>query len=131
MYTDERPIDADRGRAVAQRRGNETRGVTEASGRREPAAARLGKPGGCGGGEESSGPVGTGSGHQDAPQRLLTAREAAAYLRISERKLWSMTSAGEVPHLRIGARVLYPERDLEAWIASKTRGGSEGVNQAC
>ena len=48
---------------------------------------------------------------------LLTAREAANALSISERKLWSIsTPRGDLPAARIGRRVLYSREDLQSWI---------------
>jgi excisionase family DNA binding protein len=56
---------------------------------------------------------------------LLTAREAAAALSISARKLWSLTASGEVPHVRIGRAVRYPVDELAEWIAQRTAAGSK------
>ena len=53
----------------------------------------------------------------------LSAAEAAAALGISERALWTRTNSGEVPHVRIGSRILYPVRELEQWLAAQTQGG--------
>lgn len=50
---------------------------------------------------------------------LLTAKEAAILLSISPRKLWSLTTCHEVPHIRIGRSVRYSLVDLEAWIAER------------
>jgi excisionase family DNA binding protein len=47
---------------------------------------------------------------------LLTPREAAAALRISERLLWSKTKLGEIPCIRIGKAVRYSPAALQAWI---------------
>lgn len=47
---------------------------------------------------------------------LIDARQAAAMLSISARKLWSLTQANGVPHRRIGSRVLYPVDELRQWI---------------
>jgi hypothetical protein len=48
---------------------------------------------------------------------LLTIRETAAALRISERTLWSMTQPrGPIPVVRIGVRTLYDPRALQDWI---------------
>ena len=52
------------------------------------------------------------------PALLLNAHEAALALRISERNLWAKTKAGEVPHVRIGGRVLYSPAHLQEWIDS-------------
>jgi hypothetical protein len=38
----------------------------------------------------------------------LRPREAAAALGISERKLWSLTQAGNVPHVKLDRVTLYP-----------------------
>lgn len=58
------------------------------------------------------------------PQALLVdAREAARMLCISERKLWSLTNCGEVPHVRLGRALRYPVADLQTWIRSQTKGG--------
>ena len=47
---------------------------------------------------------------------LLTAREAAAALSISERTLWSLTDAGALNAIRIGRAVRYAVADLQAYI---------------
>ncbi len=50
-------------------------------------------------------------------RRLVSAREAATYLGVSARTLWSLTASGEIPHVRIRRRVLYDLSDLDAQIA--------------
>jgi len=54
---------------------------------------------------------------------LMTPREAAEALSISPRKLWSLTSSGEVPHIRLGRCVRYPVDDLQRWIDDQKKGG--------
>ena len=49
---------------------------------------------------------------------LLTAREAANRLAISERTLFTLTKAGAIPVVRIGRAVRYDPRDLRTWIES-------------
>jgi excisionase family DNA binding protein len=56
-------------------------------------------------------------------QLLLTPKRAATALSISERKLWSLTASGEIPHVRIGRCVRYPVEELRNWIASQQQGG--------
>jgi len=48
--------------------------------------------------------------------RLLTAKDAAKYLCISERKLWDMSKAGEIPAVRLGRAVRYDRNDLDSFI---------------
>jgi len=50
---------------------------------------------------------------------LLTKREAAMLLSISERKLQGLTANGEIPCVRIGRLVRYDPRDLALWIDAR------------
>jgi excisionase family DNA binding protein len=47
---------------------------------------------------------------------LLTARQAARVLSISERTLFSLTKSGMIAAVRFGRNVRYDPRDLDAWI---------------
>jgi excisionase family DNA binding protein len=52
--------------------------------------------------------------------RLLTQREAAGVLRLSERTLERLRVAGGGPvYVKAGRLVRYREADLENWIASR------------
>ncbi len=50
---------------------------------------------------------------------LLTARQAAAALAISKRKLWSLTNIGDVPSVKIDRAVRYDPADLAAFITAR------------
>lgn len=52
---------------------------------------------------------------------LLSAKETAKRLAISERSLWSLTNAKQIPHLRIGRTLRFDPRDLDAWIERRKR----------
>ena len=56
-------------------------------------------------------------------QLLLTPRQAAQALQISERTLWSMKASGEIPHVLLGRSVRYPVTDLQQWIDERKTGG--------
>ena len=56
---------------------------------------------------------------------LLTPRQAAEALQISERKLWSMKASGEIPHVLLGRSVRYPRADLQQWIDERKKGGQQ------
>ena len=50
---------------------------------------------------------------------LLTARQAAKTLAISERSLYTLTKSGSIPAVRFGGRnVRYDPSDLRRWIDS-------------
>jgi excisionase family DNA binding protein len=54
---------------------------------------------------------------------LVGVEEAARLLNVCSRTLWTLTQSGNLPHLRIGRRVLYPVEGLRRWIADRTSGG--------
>lgn len=53
---------------------------------------------------------------------LLTLREAADTLRLSERALYDLVRRRAVPCCRIGGRWLFPRAALAAWVASRLDG---------
>jgi len=53
---------------------------------------------------------------------LLNVREAAAWLRIGERKVYDLVARGAIPHTRAGARLLFSPGELERWLARKAAG---------
>lgn len=73
----------------------------------------------------SSTPTWSRPTHRDeAPRLLLTAREAAAALRVSERTLFTWSKEGRLPVVRLGGCVRYDESDLRRLIeACKTPAG--------
>jgi len=48
--------------------------------------------------------------------KLMTPKQAAARLAISERKLWSMTKEGRIPAVRFDRVVRYDVTDLDNFI---------------
>jgi excisionase family DNA binding protein len=58
---------------------------------------------------------------------LLTARQAAQRLSLSERTLWTLTNvAGEIPCVRHGRWVRYDPADLVEWIGRRKATCFEG-----
>ena len=60
---------------------------------------------------------------QPIPRLALKPDEAAEALGIGVRLLWSKTNAGEIPHVRIGSRVLYPVSALERYLVEQAENG--------
>lgn len=55
---------------------------------------------------------------------LLSSRDAARLLAVSERTLYTLTQQGRIPCVRIGQRCIrYDRRDLEAFVAACKGGG--------
>jgi len=56
---------------------------------------------------------------QGVEPMLLTARQAAKFLCVCEKTLWTMTRAGRIPAVPLGKRgIRYDRRDLLAWVES-------------
>lgn len=51
-------------------------------------------------------------------QELLTTDEAAAYLRLSERKLYELVAKAAVPCTKVTGKWLFPRRALDRWLAA-------------
>jgi putative molybdopterin biosynthesis protein len=50
--------------------------------------------------------------------QLFTTAEAAAYLRLKERKIYEMVAEGAVPCTKVTGRWLFPKVELDNWLAS-------------
>lgn len=50
--------------------------------------------------------------------QLLTTAEAAAYLRLKERKIYEMVAEGTVPCTKVTGRWLFPKAELDHWLSS-------------
>ena len=59
---------------------------------------------------------------------LLTRKQAAAYLGVTERTLavWKCTGRYNLPCVKIGRLAKYRKSDLDAFIARRTVGGPSG-----
>jgi excisionase family DNA binding protein len=57
-------------------------------------------------------------------RRLLTVRNSAEYLALSEREIYNMISEQELVGVRHGRRLMLDIRDLDEWIASHKLIGS-------
>ena len=49
---------------------------------------------------------------------LLTVDEAAAYLRLSERKLYDLIASGSIPCTKVTGKWLFPKLALDRWLAA-------------
>jgi excisionase family DNA binding protein len=52
--------------------------------------------------------------------QLLTAKQAAEFLAISERKLWELTHSGKIAATRIGRLMRYTPESLQAFVEANT-----------
>ncbi|MHA3980258.1 substrate-binding domain-containing protein [Halovulum sp. GXIMD14794] len=48
--------------------------------------------------------------------QYLTTREVADLLRVKERKVYDLAAAGEIPHVRVTGKLLFPADEIRGWI---------------
>jgi putative molybdopterin biosynthesis protein len=53
---------------------------------------------------------------------LMNVHEAAAWLRVGERKVYDLVARGVIPHTRAGAKILFSAPQLERWLAAHAAG---------
>ncbi|MFM7150806.1 MAG: helix-turn-helix domain-containing protein [Gemmataceae bacterium] len=51
---------------------------------------------------------------------LVTARQGAKMLSISERTLWALSQQGTIPAVKLGKAVRYSVKVLETWVANQS-----------
>jgi excisionase family DNA binding protein len=61
---------------------------------------------------------------------LLNTDEAAAYLRLSERKLYELVADGAVPCSKVTGRWLFPKTALDRWVASGMPSALKSLEEA-
>ena len=61
---------------------------------------------------------------------FLNSDEAAAYLRLSERKLYELVAAGSIPCSKVTGRWLFPKAALDRWVASGIAPGLKSLQES-
>lgn len=59
-----------------------------------------------------------------AESPYLTAKQAAAYLQVNEKKLYELANAREVPAAKVGGKWLFPRAMLDEWLLEQAHGGA-------
>ena len=60
---------------------------------------------------------------------ILTVREVAEYLRLSEAKVYRLVNAGRLPVVRIGKTWRFRKDLLDEWLAARSRQEMQSVGQ--
>lgn len=61
----------------------------------------------------------------DTTTQLMDTREVAAYLRLKERRIYDLARRHAIPHVRATGKLLFPRRQIDAWLAAKSGVASE------
>lgn len=59
---------------------------------------------------------------------ILTLKEAATFLRVSERTLWELQKSGRVPSFFVGSQIRFSLGVLREWCRQQRREGSDIVS---
>ncbi len=61
------------------------------------------------------------------PEDILTIKEVADYLKVTERTLYRLAQEGKIPAFKVGGSWRFRRNDLDQWIREQTRnqGGDE------
>lgn len=62
--------------------------------------------------------------NSEQSQHLLSTKEAATILAISERTVWQLTHDGQLPAIRFGRLVRYDPADVRDFISRRRCGGN-------
>ena len=59
---------------------------------------------------------------------VMTIREVAAYLKLTEKTAYRLAADGEIPGFKVGGAWRFRKRDIDSWIeARKLQSGGSGV----
>lgn len=56
-------------------------------------------------------------------EKILTAKEAAAVMRISTSAMYQLIRQNKVPHISVGKRKVIPANRFYAWLEGNVMGG--------
>ena len=54
-------------------------------------------------------------------KELLSVNELAAKIKLSPKTIYGLVCRGQIPYLKVGARVLFDQDKIAAWLKSKER----------
>jgi excisionase family DNA binding protein len=69
-------------------------------------------------------------GREAQPPLLMSLKEAAQALSLSERTIWTLVHTGELPHVRVGRRLLFSRAALQSWIERQESTGDPNSRAA-
>ncbi|MCM1228198.1 MAG: helix-turn-helix domain-containing protein [Clostridium sp.] len=59
----------------------------------------------------------------------LSVSEAQSVLNLSKGTVLKLIHTNDIPHIRVGRRILIPAKELEQWIQSKSKDSVKGCDR--
>lgn len=63
---------------------------------------------------------------QAQPNKVMRVKEAAAYLNIAVCRMYELANHPQFPVIREGRKLLFLQKDLEAWLEAQKEGAKVG-----
>jgi len=54
-------------------------------------------------------------------EHFLTVRELCDWLRLSRSKVYSLVTKNEIPHVKVGSKILFDKEKISNWINSTSK----------
>lgn len=56
---------------------------------------------------------------------IMTIKEVASYLKITEKTTYRLTADGEIPGFKVGGAWRFRKREIDAWIEKRLKSGGK------
>lgn len=64
------------------------------------------------------------------PEEVLTIREVAEFLKVTERTIYRLTAEGQLPAFKVGGSWRFRKIELIEWMSDQSKGGSDPDRRA-
>jgi excisionase family DNA binding protein len=65
------------------------------------------------------------------PDRVMTVKEVADYLRVNQRTVYRLAVDGRIPGFKVGANWRFKQSDIDGWIAAQSTAVKGTVGEHC
>ncbi|WOK37548.1 helix-turn-helix domain-containing protein [Sphingomonas sp. C3-2] len=63
------------------------------------------------------------------PEEILTVREVAEFLKVTERTIYRLATEGQIPSFKVGGSWRFQRSDLIQWMNEQAKGQAERGDQ--
>lgn len=63
------------------------------------------------------------------PEEILTVREVAEFLKVTERTIYRLATEGQIPSFKVGGSWRFQRSDLIQWMNEQAKGHAERGDQ--
>ncbi|MBY0005739.1 helix-turn-helix domain-containing protein [Priestia aryabhattai] len=63
--------------------------------------------------------------------QTMSVKEAALYIGVSKDTVYELTRKKNIPHLRLGRRILFRKNALDIWMCELEKSSLKGIDNSC